>query len=337
MTEEVYNKDKKSSKNSEGKGLLSWLIKHSKKIIVGVVVFAVLTSGALVGLALYNKNKNFVDPNIVAEAGDTKIYIKDLNSAVFAATGRGTPEDPGYTSSDEKLSAVYNLVDTIVIERELQKEGLSISDSELVVAAKAKYSDYDTRSISAQDAYKKYMKLSVAEKQLREKLVAWKEGYAIFCRFDRADQDDMKDNQESEQIKASHKSYAEKYCNDMKKRLEIGQTNRENENATLFKDPILGLDIWKPYKMLFGESFDKESFNPLKFQYAYDEFEQIRKMDTKAGYSIILAKDKNGIESFYAVVYLSGKGQDGGITDFDQWFSGKRDEAKAKVYEEKIK
>jgi len=302
---------------------------YKKITLVLAIVLVVIAGGIAILLQVLNSN-------LLAEVGKDRIYREDLKPAVFAAINRGSLENPDNPTKDEKLSALSNLVNMKVLEKELEKENIQITEEDLSKAAKVKYENYNDRSEAEQRALKEYVRADVAMAKLKEKLVSWKEGYAIFCRFDRADQDDRKNLPESKKTKEGNKVYAENYCKKMKERLESGQTNFDTEVSNLSKNPILGTSGWKPYLVPFVEKFGKDTFTPLNFQFAYNEFEEIKKLGNKKGYSIIQVFDKNSVDSFYALVYLTGNGKDGVTTDFDKWFSDKKSATKIKIYEEKL-
>jgi len=317
------------------------LKKSSKRTLRIVELFGTVAALLAISIFIYYYTGIFnpkKDSSVVATVGKDKIYISDYNERLFASTGRGTPQISKGATEGEKSSILYQLIDMKILERELAKRKITLDEDMLVLKAKEKYKDYDSRDDAVKKAYRNYVKLSFAEETLKQEIVMWKEGYIIFCRFDRADQDDMKNKPDAKAKKDSHREYAEKYCNDMKARLEQGKTNYNQEVDNVLKDFILGQSIWKPYVITFTESFGKDKFAPTDFQYAYNEYEQIKKLDSsQKSFYQILVKDINGVDSAYAVVSFSGKGGNGETTDFDKWFMDQRDQSQIKTYMERIK
>lgn len=344
------------------------LMQHSKKIIIGVVAFAVVVSGGLVGLALYNKNS--VDPNVVAEVGGEKIYLTEYKERLFAAGGGyGSPTNPqpGTAANTIKESVLNELVDLKIIEKELAKRNITISSNELVQEAKNTFQDYEKRDSNSQKSFRDYVRLKVGKSKLLSEVVNWKEGFALYCMFNRADMTDMKDNPEAASKRVKDEAYAKDYCMKMKERLETSKSNFKEELAKLTADPEIGEPAWRPYSMAYGEELVKGS-NSLGGEKSVGSPSSSTGVSSgqnsvKAGYNVAsnlpelssLSIEKNKYHfltiqqditnekkesdrrnTMFAVVYIKD-GNNGETANFDKWLKDKQSEYGVKTYVERIK
>ena len=186
---------------------LDFFCKHSKKVITFLIVFSL---GVLIGtgLFLYNNRTTVVKGStnpVVVEVDGEKIYLKEYTERLFAAQGGlGTPTNPEISESTQgiKESVLYDLGYLRIIEKELKKRNLSVTDAEVLAVAKEVFKDYDTRDMDVQNAYKRYVLLRVEREKLISAVVSWKEGYVLLCHFNRADMLDVKDKASAATVKA---------------------------------------------------------------------------------------------------------------------------------------
>lgn len=318
--------------------------KKSKKKLIVISIVAILlvciVSAGMGGFVLY-KQGFFEDKNIVATVGDEKIYLKDYNRMFLVVTKKETPQSPSSASNLKKL-ILDQTINLKIIDKELVAKNITISEDEITAEAKKIFKDYDTIDKSSQSAYRDYAKLTLGTKKLSEKVLTWKEGSALFCRFDRADQDDMKDKPETVALKEKQRTYADKYCQEVRERLEKKQSTFPAELARIKADTTIGESIWNPYSTVFGLTFNKERFSPDNFSFAYDEYEQIAKLksDKEENYYLLTIKDKLSKEkedAYFAVVNLKKEGNNGEAADIETWFKDKRSQYNVKTYIERIK
>lgn len=290
MAQDVYNQKENTPKNKEG-GFWVWTTNHSKKVIIGLVLFSVLISGALLGAALYNKSKREVaiDP-IVAEVAGEKVHLSEYKARLVVTAGSenvlasiateivdDTPTKTveSITTKTFKEPVLNEIVELKIVNKELKKRNINISDAELVQEAKSTFKDYDSKSSSAQKDYRDYVRLKIGKNKLLEKVVNWKEGYTLYCYFDRADQPDMSGKIEATSLRAKQEPYAKEYCTKAKERLEAGTSNYQDELAKLTADPVIGETSWQPYKMPFGKELVKDKFSSDYFHPAYDLYNRL--------------------------------------------------------------
>lgn len=353
-------------KETKEKGeLFDFFINHSKKAFIGIlllVLFALIA--ATIGL-FYGGSKIMVDEsNVVAEVAGEKIYLDEYRERLFAANGGyGTPENPQIYAATESIkeSVLTDLADSRIIDKELIKNNLSVSDAELTAEAKKVFKDYDTRDKDVQNAYKKYVSLRIGKAKLAEKVVSWREGYVLLCLYTRADMPDMASKPDSASIKARDKAYAEEYCKAAKQRLESGQSNFTQELEKLKADATLGLERWKPMNMTVGSELkktdltaqaslpydltNKMSENKNTFQFLTLEWpENLEKVDVGEKPNSFTAKEsagskpaqEKGKDVGYGVAYTSS-GYTGQASSFMSWLTQKQSEYKVKTYIERIK
>lgn len=347
-------------------GLIDWLINHSKKIIIIMVVFALLISGGLVGIALFNKKTT--DLNVVAEVAGEKVYLKEYKERLFAASGGlGTPTQPFISDATKsiKASVLNDLVNLKIVEKELAKNNITISNDELVKGTEAVFKDYKDRDKSSQKAYRDYVRLSIGKDKLKTKVMSWKEGFVLYCYFDRADRDDMVNKPEVATRRAGDQVYAKDYCTKAKERLESNNSNFNEELAKLKADPKIGEAAWSPYHMGFGDSLSKNkddnkvskvatpasgnapsvsvSENSVivsggNFVGAYDVSSIMSLGNEKNKYYLLTLKEKvtkKDQDGAFAVVYIKD-GNKGETNDFDKWLQDKRGEYQVKTFIERI-
>jgi len=330
MTETYNENQPNQSKKSKGK----------MTIITAVVVLLICILG-IGGFVLY-KQGFFDDKNVVATVGDEKVYLKDYKEMLFTVTGKGTPENPVANPSLREL-ALDQAVNLRIVNKELIAEGITLSENEIVTQAKKTFSGYDAANESVKTAYRDLARSELGEKKLGEKVLTWKEGFALYCRFDRADQDDMAGKTvEAKAFKEKQRAYAEQYCQDMKDRLEKGSSSFKDEYLRLKADTTIGEEAWKPYSTAFGVVFDQTTYTPKRFSFEYDDYDQISKLkpDKENNFYTLTIKDKlrkDKGDSLFAVVNLKKSGNTGETSDMETWFKEKRNQYNVKTYIERIK
>lgn len=315
--------------------------KKSKKKLLAclLILLTMLFTGLCVGyFILNNDSKN----PVVAEVAGEKVYLTDYNEMLFTATRKGTPESPVSNPSLKEL-ILNQAVNLKIIDKELTAKGITLSEEEIITEAKKIYPSYDAASELIKLAYRDFARLGLGSKKLSEKVLTWKEGFSLFCRFDRADQDDMVGKpKEARAFKVKQRKYAQKYCQGAKDRLENKSASYEEELARVKADATIGESVWKPYSMAFGVMFNKDRFSPENFSFVYDEYEQISKIkpEKKDNFYTLTIKDmlsKDKGNAFFAVVYLKGVGNEGEAIDMETWFKEKRSQYNVKTYIERIK
>lgn len=339
--------------------IIDSLMGHSKKIITVFVALVVISSILFVGGKIYLKKFGPVagDPNVVAEVNGEKIYLKEYKERLFGATSVGTPENPGLLNESIKEPVLDELIELRVVKKELAQRNIEITDDELTQEAKKVYKDYDKSDESAQKAFKNYLKLKVGKDKLLSNVMTWREGFALYCRFDRAYDADMQTNPASAQaLLVKQTAYAGDYCQKAKSRLESGKSDYDNELTQLKADSVIGEAAWKPAYISFGDKFDQKSFT-TGFKSGLDFLDQLKKLDyNKSGYYLVDVKrltskqgnmDQGGAKKIteveagtkvaLALIYLDGKGNNGQSVNFDEWIQEKVNQLSTKKYIERIK
>jgi len=324
-------------------------------VVIGVVVGGIyLYPNYFSPSNIINQNKEAAS-DVVATVDGENIYLKDYKERLFATTGSGTPEDPGSLDEHFKEPVLNDLVNLKIIDKELAKRNITVTDAELATAAKSTFVNYDSSESNIQKIYRNFVRLKVGRNKLQSSMLTWREGYVLFCRFDRAYALDMKDKeQKADNLIAKQKSYAGEYCQKAKSRLASGQTDFDKELKSLKADKVIGSSAWKPYTVAFGNKFDREFFSQGREGEDLDFLSQLDKLDYKSGagfYILDIKEDlskrqgaivKLGVRQgtrdvMKALVYLNGKGNDGETISFDKWIAGKALEYDIKKYPERIK
>lgn len=189
MAEEVYNKDKKSSKASKGRGLLSWLIKHSKKIIVGVVVFALVVSLGLAGLAWYVGSGD-----VVATIGDKKVTRTEYDDAKVKCDGFYKYNNDGEGQKKCSETEIEDQIFRKALEVEAEKRNITVTDSEINERYQKFSKEYGSEDVYKQtikNAYgwtpeyvKENFKRDILQEKLRPYLLNERTVSEIFVRYD---------------------------------------------------------------------------------------------------------------------------------------------------------
>ena len=329
---ETYNE--KESKKPKDKKIIKFLI------IATVLLAVVGVSGYFVYVAYQNNQKN----PVVAEVSGEKVYLKDYQKRFQEATFGFSAKQVSDAKSYAKDSILHDLVENKILDSELAKRNLKVQDSDITVATKVKFPNYDKQDSSRQANDRALADVQAKENVLKAQVSTYKEGYILYCRFDRADQDDYAGKaQEAAALRTKDQAYAKDYCDKMKGRLKSGQSSPQAEIQGLMKDPVIGKTPWRPYSVPFGASFDKNHFASDLFPAFTDIFQQISQTTPKSDNSYYLLTIKNtgqfgtkGQEDMYAVLNLKN-GHTGETTDFQKWLQNKWSEYQIKTYPERIK
>lgn len=186
---ETYNKDGKNSKVNEKTGFFGRLMKHSKKIIVGVIVFAVLVSLSLVGLALYEGNSD-----VVATLGDKKVTKTEYEDARVKCDGfyKYNFDEEGKKKCSE--SEIEDQILRKALEIEAEKRGITVTEAEINERYKGLISAYkseESYKFTIKNAYgwtpeyvKANLKRDILQEKLEPYLISSRDGYGVFVRWD---------------------------------------------------------------------------------------------------------------------------------------------------------
>jgi hypothetical protein len=306
------------------------------KKIFGIII-AVLAIGVIVagGIYLYpnyftpssviNKD-NEPSSDVVATVDGEDITLKDYKERLFVKRG-GTPENPVGLDDFIKEPILNELVNQKIIEKELEKKNIVIPEAEISKKTKELNKDIATLTGTAKEAFRDASMFVLGQEKLIGKVLTWKEGYVLYCRFDNPDS------------KKVQKSYAKKYCQDMLTRLESGKSTYEKERKSIAADSKIGDKAWRPKFIDFGAKLSKNV--PFITTSSGDEFEQIDAIETAGEHRFITVRgsqpDNKGKELSYAIVYLKDEGNTGETTDFEKWLKDKWKEYNVKTYIERVK
>ncbi len=346
---EVYNQNQKNQKRFS---------KKTMAVILTVCAALVLVAGGFLGYQFFIKKAAPVNSDVVAEVAGQEIHLPEYKTWLFAATNEGTPENPAYLNDNIKGSILDDVIDSKIIDKELAKRNIQITDSEITVAAKSKYKNYDNVGREAQSAYRNFVKLQIGKTKLQSKIQSWREGYALYCYFNRSDMSDMSGKPDAAAKRASQEAYAKDYCTKVEQRLEAGTADYSNELAKLKADPVIGEAAWRPYTMDFGQELKKDASLGLvppapngtppsadnSTQYVTTVFQSSPQLvalsPEKNKYYLVRVegqgKDnvKQGV--MYAVVYIKD-GYKGETNDFTSWLQNEEKLYQVKTYVDRIK
>ena len=278
---------------------------------------------------------------IVAEVGSNKIFLSNYKERLFAATNQGTPDNPGFIDDHLKEPILNELIEMAILDKNLPAG--SVSEDGIVKAA-VKYAgnNYSSGNNKVKKAYENYVKLDLEREKLTQDDISWKEGFALFCMYDRAYQDDYGSKKlQAQTLLIKQKTYAQDYCEKTKQRLESGSTYSKELKA-LENDPVIGKSAWSPpYTVAFGFTFDKAHFTPDYFPTQVDLLNKIKALgETKGKYSIVtvnsLLEDIKGKDVWDVLVYIKDE-KTGFIGDYKTWFRKQMITLKVKTYPENIK
>jgi len=329
-----------AEKKTETKGnFLDNFFHHSPKIIIVIVLVALVSFFVA---AAYLIKTTRTDNPVIAEISGAKVHLKDYQDRFKAATFGFSEQQTTQAKSYAKDGILHDLVESKVLDKELAKKGLSVTDADLVAAAKEKFRDFEGHTKEKQANDKVLSAVSAKINVLKSSVTTQREGYILYCRFDRASQDDYQGKQtEADKLRADNRAYAEDVCNKAKARLESGKTDFQTELKNMKVDPVIGAASWKPWNVTFGMGFNSKNFAKITFVPETDIFEQIisAKPGSANAYSTLTIKDtgtEKGKDRMFAILHLD-KGRDGETTDFNKWFQSRWNEYKIKTYPERIK
>lgn len=278
---------------------------------------------------------------VVAEVGSNKIFLSDYKERLFAASNQGSPDNPGFIDVHLKEPILNELIEMAILDKNLPAG--SVSKDEIVKAA-VKYggSNYSSGDEKVKKAYENYVRLDLERKKLTQDDISWKEGFALFCMYDRAYQDDYGSKKlQAQTLLIKQKTYAQDYCKKAKQRLELG-SSYQKELKALESDPVIGKSAWSPpYTIAFGFTFNKADFTPDYFPTQVDLLNKIKALgETKGKYSIVtvnsLLEDIKGKDVWDVLVYIKNE-KTGLIGDYKTWIRKQMITLKVKTYPENIK
>lgn len=316
-----------------------------KKIIVLSIITLLILAACTGGYYFFTKTASVSQSDVVAEVGGEKVYLADYQARFKAATLGFSAKQTVDASKYAKEGIVHDLAEEKMLDKELANRNLTVTDADLVAAAKEKFSNYDKQDKAHQTNDKVLATTKAKENVLGVAVVTYRQGFALYCRFDRANQDDYKGKDvEAAALRAKQKAYAKDYCDKTKTRLENKTSNFPTELASLGADSVIGTPSWKPWNVLLGNPFWKNDFSQKIFIPSTDIYDQIAALKPTQDntYNMLTVKDTGqfgtkGQERMYAIVYLKDKGKDGETTDFNNWLQNKWSEYKVKTYPERIK
>jgi len=279
--------------------------------------------------------------SIVAKVGLNKIFLSDYKERLFAASNQGSPDNPGSIDVYLKEPILNELIEMAILDKNLPSG--SVSKDEIVKAA-VKYggSNYSSGDEKVKKAYENYVRLDLERKKLTQDDISWKEGFALFCMYDRAYQDDYGSKKlQAQTLLIKQKTYAQDYCKKAKQRLELG-SSYQKELKALESDSVIGKSAWSPpYTIVFGFIFNKADFTPDYFPTQVDLLNKIKALEkTKGKYSIVtvnsLLEDIKGKDVWDVLVYIKNE-KTGLIGDYKTWIRKQMITLKVKTYPENIK
>lgn len=321
---------------------LSKLTKRQKLVCLLVVVIAV---GAI-GFGVYEfVNRGNGKNPVVAEVGDKKLYLSDFKARLFAATKKGTPQSPVYINEEAQKEVLLNsMIELAILDKFFVDNNISTPQDDIASAA-AKYGgdyyangDENTRRI-----FENYVRLDLERKIYVSELQSWEKGYAMVCAYDRARQSDYDLNTaNAQELLAKQTTYAKDYCDKLKTRLESG-SDVQQEAEALANDATLGNEIWRPNRIKFYYTFDKDRFERGRgAPISYNLIEQIADLkDATNKYTIIKVQDdsdpNNKYDAAYAVVYIESENNGLVQSPYVTWLTVQKEKLNAHTYAEKVK
>ncbi len=282
--------------------------KNLRLYIIVIALFAIILGGFsyyYYGSKL--KESQETDP-VVAEIQGEKIYLSEYEEVLNESNG-------GKFDEHIKEPLLQELVELRVLE-----------------------SFFATKSIDVKIAESQYSRLKSLRQKFLSEYTIWKEGYALFCRYDKGFDDDYIEREdEGRQLVSLHKPYAEKYCIEAKSRLEAG-SDFADELKKLEDDQTIGAKAWFPDAIIFGTEFNKEFFKKEYFTLTFDIFDKIASTKIPLNTPTIIESQflrvkENGM---YALVNITDENAEGITTDYVKWLEGRKDELNIKLYPENI-
>lgn len=315
----------------------------NKLVVFSFIAVLLVAAASASGYFWFTKSSENATNPVVAEVGKDKIYLNEYNDRLNTSAMQTGASESNKNMSGAKETVLDELVDTKIVEKELKSRNITVTDDELAKKANEVFPNYDKQSDAKKQTFKKYVWLTVGNEKLKETVSTWKKGFILYCRYDQTNQ--MSSPNPSEQEKAEQtkkketsKAYAKDYCEKMKERLAKGQSDYQKELENIMTDKTIGAESFNPYRVNYGNQFDKESFTLVTFQMYYDDFQQIQGLKSNNSYYLLNLKNTEDKKDWlYGVVYLSSEGKDGETADYGTWFNNLRDKSGVKVYKERIK
>jgi hypothetical protein len=285
------------------KSIISKLSKRQKVFcLLGIVIVV----GAI-GFGVYEfvSRGNSKNP-VVAKVGSEKLYLSDYY------TMSGDVKVDQYT----KKSLLDELVELKILENFYKSKNVEIRQDPLARST-----------------------LDVLRYKFIADYTTWKEGYVLFCRYDRGFYDGYEKIQSSaEQLIASQKAYAETYCSQAKDRL-INGASFADELQKVKDDPVIGSVAWQPDTMSFGKEFDRTHFKKEYLNFSFDLFDRIASTAIPLNMPTLLQANVESLQKdgVYAVVNVTAQNSSGITTNYRQWLDDQMKSMHVKIYPDRIK
>lgn len=335
-------------------GFFDWLIKHSKKVMLILIIVSLVTSGALIGLVLYNNATT--DPNVLATVGDEEITKSDLNEKIYSTDFGGTPENPTASVDNTKKKELLNeLIEDKVVEIEAEKMGINVSEEEIKVEVLKRATKYDEQTDTQKSISRKSVKTGLLREKMKNKVLGSKEGSYILVNFSKnfssdilatAEQKKKEDIDREARIKEDS-DYAKDLIDSIYDEVKSGKITFKEGMEKAKNDPMFGVEGQKPMTVLQSDNFTYEDFNDKRKVFATDNESIIKNVGSlkaeeiskpfalKVNKSIDSASGTEQIDGIWIIVKVD-RGNQSLAGSYDEWLEIKKKELNATILDKTL-
>ncbi len=243
-------------------GFAAFWSKYSKKIEVSVMVLLGVVLLAVGGYWLYQTQVGPVKRDYIATFDGKKITDKDLNKFIYSITMGGTPESPDLADYKDvpKSQFLDMYLESLVLEQESKKLGVTVADSELDAMVSEKFPWMEKSNILLPDV-KNYQLYLARKDKLMSKVLGDKSGYWIMARNDLYLPDTGKEiTPENKQKTDELKTYTESFIKDVYAKLRARTLTIQQAVELEVADAKIGKNAPSENSGLHSLYFDSEMF-----------------------------------------------------------------------------
>lgn len=310
--------------------------KKSKKSVAIVAILTTILVVVVAGLgSLWYLNKD-----VLARIGDTKITKKDLNKAIYSENFIGSADNPTKVSAEREKEIINELVETAIVKNQAEKDGISISEEELNEAIQSRGMNSSNYTQEQQEIAKENIKNELLKEKFEEQMFGWKSGDYVLFRFDKyLSNIASKEGQNKDKLVEEQKSYAKNLADSYYNKLKNKEISMNDAAFAVSSDPVIGASALEPYKPNLSGSFGKEDylqesgyFDTKSYPNFKDKVNAIKK-GTVAEPVLLQDLSENKVRDIaYALVVVKEENTGKYQTGFSTWLTQQKDDLKVKTY-----
>jgi uncharacterized repeat protein (TIGR02543 family) len=313
---------------------LAWadfFVKNSKKILLGLISFVVVSLVVTGGFWLYYGNSN---KDVVAVVGKEKITKDNQEEAAYGVDFSEKGYDELLPEIKEQLDA--RLILDSIVRQEAKKLGLTVTDTEIRSNIKLNEDKesgwiYDNFDKNKQAIIWEGTRVNLLKNKVVDAAVSRKEGTYLNFNFHKfiADSSYAIPGNGDAKLFSEHKEYAKKLADKISEQLSKDEITIDQAKQILLNDPTIGTDALKPRTPSMSMEFTADEYMHSERIFANDVFKEATKSlgSKQTSQPIVDKANFDAVESEYRyiVIYIENSNS-GTYNSYEEWLSAKTSE-----------